>query len=115
MVKQRPVLIRGVVSDWPAVAIESRRWSDLRYLSEVAGFRTVPIEIGSKYTELQWSQALMTLDEFISCFITKEDEPATAAWRGQVGCVSRRLYILSSANPPSDTSRKPIYSIKSHS
>lgn len=36
---------------------------------ELAGNRTVPIEIGSKYTDSNWSQKLMKLREFINEFI----------------------------------------------
>lgn len=32
----------------------------------MAGNRTVPIEIGSHYTDENWSQKLMTLKEFIT-------------------------------------------------
>lgn len=39
------------------------------YLLSISGKRTVPIEIGSKYTEADWSQKLMTLKEFIDKFI----------------------------------------------
>jgi len=35
----------------------------------LAGPRTVPIEIGSKYTDENWSQKLMTIEEFIHKFI----------------------------------------------
>ncbi len=37
----------------------------LGYLKKVAGLRTVPVELGSKYTDEAWSQKLMTLSEFI--------------------------------------------------
>ncbi len=31
----------------------------------MAGPRTVPVELGSKYTDHEWSQKLMTVSEFI--------------------------------------------------
>ena len=37
----------------------------LAYLKRVAGARTVPIELGSRYTDEGWSQGLMTLSQFI--------------------------------------------------
>ncbi len=43
----------------------------LGYLKKVAGPRTVPIELGSKYTDEEWSQELMTLSEFIDRFVTQ--------------------------------------------
>lgn len=37
----------------------------LDYLKQIAGPRTVPIELGSRYTDKEWTQKLMTLSEFI--------------------------------------------------
>ena len=37
----------------------------LAYLRRVAGPRTVPVELGSRYTDHEWSQKLMTVSEFI--------------------------------------------------
>lgn len=51
---------------WPAMT--ESRWS-LEYLRKVAGYRTVPIEIGSKYTDDTWSQSLTTVNEFIDNYI----------------------------------------------
>lgn len=85
MIKQKPVIIRGFVSSWPALADPARRWSDLDYLRKTAGFRTVPVEIGEKYTERQWSQTLMTLDDFIDFFITKTKMPPQDSWKNQIG------------------------------
>lgn len=39
------------------------------YLRSVAGCRTVPIEVGSKYTDEEWSQKLITVNEFIDTYI----------------------------------------------
>lgn len=49
------------MTHWPAM----KKWVDLEYLLKIAGSRTVPIEIGSHYTDASWSQKLMTLEEFI--------------------------------------------------
>ncbi|KAJ8038775.1 JmjC domain-containing protein 5 [Holothuria leucospilota] len=62
----RPVILTGVIDKWPAMT--SRKWS-LAYLNTVAGDRTIPVEIGTKYTEDDWSQKLMPLREFISSFV----------------------------------------------
>lgn len=37
----------------------------LEYLRQIAGPRTVPVELGSRYTDEDWSQNLMTLSDFI--------------------------------------------------
>ncbi|KAJ1067532.1 hypothetical protein K5549_010650 [Capra hircus] len=42
------------------------------YIQEVAGCRTVPVEVGSRYTDEEWSQTLMTVNEFISKYIRNE-------------------------------------------
>lgn len=38
----------------------------------MAGTRTVPVELGSRYTDEEWSQTLMTVEEFINCYIENE-------------------------------------------
>ena len=56
-----PVVLGGVLSEWPAL----ERWNGLAYLRRAMGHRTVPIEIGSRYTSAEWRQQLMTVDAFI--------------------------------------------------
>ncbi len=46
--------------------------SSLEYLKEVAGPRTVPVEMGSRYTDEEWSQKLMTIAEFIDEYILSQ-------------------------------------------
>lgn len=60
-IPQIPVKLKGCMLHWPATT----KWLDLNYLLQVAGDRTVPIEIGSHYTDEDWSQKLMTMKEFI--------------------------------------------------
>lgn len=64
--KGTPVIITNAINHWPAMS--TRQWS-LDYIRLKAGFRTVPIEIGSKYTEDNWTQKLMTINDFINKFI----------------------------------------------
>ena len=65
---QRPCIIEGAMEGWPALS--TRPW-DLDYIKGLAGYRTVPIEIGSKYTADEWSQKLMTVREFIEKHIER--------------------------------------------
>lgn len=58
---------------WPAMS--GSRWS-IDYLRKVSGYRTVPIEIGSKYTDDAWSQSLTTVNEFIDDYISTPDKAA---------------------------------------
>lgn len=44
----------------------------IEYLRSVAGFRTVPVEVGSRYTDENWSQTLLTVNEFIDQYISKK-------------------------------------------
>ena len=50
----------------------------MEYIQDVAGCRTVPVEVGSRYTDEEWSQTLMTVNEFISKYIRDEVCPHTS-------------------------------------
>ncbi|XP_030372279.1 bifunctional peptidase and arginyl-hydroxylase JMJD5 [Scaptodrosophila lebanonensis] len=57
----QPALLLNTIDHWPA----RRKWRDLNYLMQVAGNRTVPIEIGSNYASDEWSQQLVKLRDFL--------------------------------------------------
>ncbi|XP_036422683.1 lysine-specific demethylase 8 isoform X2 [Colossoma macropomum] len=57
LVPQKPVILEGVIDHWPA--FREHMWS-IDYLRGVAGCRTVPVELGSRYTDEEWSQKLLT-------------------------------------------------------
>ncbi|KAF7476969.1 hypothetical protein GHT09_011929 [Marmota monax] len=67
LVPERPVILEGVADHWPCM----QKWS-LEYIQEVAGCRTVPVEVGSRYTDEEWSQRLMTVGDFISKHVVSE-------------------------------------------
>lgn len=46
----------------------------MSYLLKMAGNRTVPIEIGSQYDDENWSQKLMTLQDFIKTYFFGNSE-----------------------------------------
>nr|XP_041575106.1 bifunctional peptidase and arginyl-hydroxylase JMJD5 isoform X2 [Taeniopygia guttata] len=55
-------------------AMESEFQSqDVDYFCQVAGCRTVPVELGARYTDEEWSQQLMTVSDFISQYIMDEN------------------------------------------
>ncbi|XP_037670309.1 bifunctional peptidase and arginyl-hydroxylase JMJD5 isoform X7 [Choloepus didactylus] len=56
----------------PTLEQPNPKVSGLEYIQEIAGCRTVPVEIGSRYTDEEWSQTLMTVNEFISKYIINE-------------------------------------------
>eukprot|EP00128_Syssomonas_multiformis_P006781 Colp12_sorted_trinity150504_noHs@6247 len=46
---REPVIITDAMEYWPAMT--TRSWSDLSNLRKIAGPRTVPVELGSRYTD----------------------------------------------------------------
>jgi lysine-specific demethylase 8 len=66
-----PVILQGIMDHWPARG--SHQWS-FNYLQEIAGNRTVPVEIGSRYTDESWTQKLMTINEFVSGYISNSSD-----------------------------------------
>ncbi|XP_022085203.1 lysine-specific demethylase 8-like isoform X2 [Acanthaster planci] len=83
MQTKTPVIIQGAMDHWPALG--AKKWS-LDYLHHVAGTRTVPIELGAKYTDESWSQSLMTISDFISTYI---EGKKTSQGKGQVGYLAQ--------------------------
>uniref|UniRef100_A0A1A8EUV3 Lysine-specific demethylase 8 n=1 Tax=Nothobranchius korthausae TaxID=1143690 RepID=A0A1A8EUV3_9TELE len=69
LVPLKPVILEGIIDHWPA--LNNRPWS-LEYLRSVAGCRTVPVEVGSRYTDEDWSQTLLTVNEFIDKYILEK-------------------------------------------
>lgn len=67
----KPVILEGTINHWPALT--DHPWS-IEYLRGVAGCRTVPVEVGSRYTDEEWSQTLLTINEFIDKFILNKDQ-----------------------------------------
>jgi len=59
-----PHLLTGCLDSWPCMAGPTR-WSTQR-LVRLAGPRTVPVELGAKYTDHSWTQRLMTIEEFVT-------------------------------------------------
>ncbi|KAK5823164.1 jumonji domain-containing 5 [Linnemannia elongata] len=69
-----PIIITGGIDHWPA----RERWADLDTLCRIAGpDRLVPIEIGSQYTDEQWTQKLVTMREFIQSYILCQGHSGT--------------------------------------
>ncbi|KAH1184015.1 hypothetical protein KIL84_014631 [Mauremys mutica] len=68
MIPQKPVILEGIVDHWPCM----KKWS-LDYLRQIAGCRTVPVEVGSRYTDEEWSQTLMIVNDFIDQYIVNKN------------------------------------------
>ncbi|KAF8936373.1 hypothetical protein EDD21DRAFT_372503 [Dissophora ornata] len=64
-----PIIITGAIDHWPA----RKRWTDLDTICRTAGpDRLVPIEVGSQYTDEQWTQKMVTMREFIEQYIVRD-------------------------------------------
>ncbi|XP_074654974.1 bifunctional peptidase and arginyl-hydroxylase JMJD5-like [Tubulanus polymorphus] len=73
MDRGEPVILTDCIDFWPAFDGD-RKWC-VHYLKRTCGCRIVPVEIGSKYTDENWSQKLMSVREFIEEFV----EPGRAS------------------------------------
>ncbi|XP_015589895.1 jmjC domain-containing protein 5 isoform X2 [Cephus cinctus] len=60
-----PAVLEGCMKHWKALEL----WQNPDYLIRIAGIRTVPIEIGSRYTEEDWTQHLISFSDFIRSHI----------------------------------------------
>ncbi|XP_029946167.1 lysine-specific demethylase 8 isoform X2 [Salarias fasciatus] len=76
----KPVILEGVIDHWPALS--QHPWS-IEYLRSVAGCRTVPVEVGSRYTDEDWSQTLLTVNEFIDKYVLNADGGKASGYLAQ--------------------------------
>ena len=65
----KPVLIKNLISDWPA-----RKLWNFEYLFSKLKGRTVPVEVGKKYTDPDWGQELISFDNFLKSFKDEKDK-----------------------------------------
>ncbi|KAG9342864.1 hypothetical protein JZ751_015080 [Albula glossodonta] len=80
LAQQKPVILEGIIDLWPA--FKDHCWS-IDYLRTVAGCRTVPVEVGSRYTDEEWSQTLLTVNEFIDRYIVGKEEGGHVGYLAQ--------------------------------
>jgi [protein]-arginine 3-hydroxylase / protease len=110
---KRPVVIKASMQEWPALSL----WKDLNYInsgayppllctvifSTVAGYRTVPIEIGNNYLSESSGQKLMTMNDFLCHYLLPhipsplEDDDPHPKKRNKT---SHSTSSLSSPSPP---------------
>lgn len=64
--------VRSLAGLSRVIFILSYSCQSIEYLRAVAGCRTVPVEVGSRYTDEAWSQTLITVNEFIDRYIVGE-------------------------------------------
>ena len=79
------------MTHWPAC----KKWADMNYLLNIAGQRTVPIEIGSQYSDENWSQKLMSFREFVEkYYLEKTAELGYLAQHDLLDQVSKFVTII---------------------
>ena len=60
-----PFILRRFASDWPA--LNEHPWASAPYLRSIAGpGRLVPVEVGADYRADDWTQQLMSWDDFLA-------------------------------------------------
>ncbi|KAH6821000.1 2-oxoglutarate and oxygenase superfamily protein [Perilla frutescens var. hirtella] len=74
-----PVIISDSMNHWPA----KDRWSDMNYIKKVAGFRTVPVEVGKNYLSSDWKQELITISEFLERIQSADCSPVSTTYLAQ--------------------------------
>lgn len=78
--KTTPLLLRGVIDDWPAM----QTWRSTAHLLRltIGGQRCVPIEIGESYTHANWRQEIMPFHIFMRKYLLPE-QPDEIGYLGQ--------------------------------
>ncbi|XP_030200141.1 lysine-specific demethylase 8 [Gadus morhua] len=80
LLTNQPVILEGIINHWPA--LNDHSWS-LEYIRSIAGCRTVPVEVGSRYTDEEWSQRLLTVNEFIDKYISVKVDDVPVGYLAQ--------------------------------
>ena len=88
-----PALLSGLSSRWNAI----RSWQSPRYLLDIFGSRTVPIEFGKHYLNSEWSQERMVLSDFLQYHL--RPEPPDASMVGEAEGSKRSGCKLKSVHP----------------
>ncbi|CAD0092964.1 unnamed protein product [Aureobasidium mustum] len=108
-IKTTPIIIKGVIEDWPAIAAPDRCWNDPSYLlkATLGGRRLVPVELGRSYTDDDWSQRIMTFAEYMKSYLLQPRQEQTGYLAqhdlfSQVPCLSADTNTLDYCytNPP---------------
>lgn len=73
-----PKTIRGLIDHWPAIT----KWLDPNYFLNTMGHRLVPVELGRSYLDSDWTQRIMTMEEFLRDYICNGN-PSDIAYLAQ--------------------------------
>ncbi|KAI1337416.1 hypothetical protein F5Y15DRAFT_153021 [Xylariaceae sp. FL0016] len=107
----QPLIIRGSLTDWPALG--AHPWRSPSYLlwQTFDGRRLVPVEIGRSYVDEGWGQKIITFGEFLCEYID-----SSLSSNGSILSTSDLTdnpEMVSSTHPASDTV-KPIAYLAQH-
>jgi hypothetical protein len=77
----QPFVIRGLLDqdEWPA----RKHWQDATYLMRVLGSRWVPIEIGARYTDSNWTQKLLPMTHLFRILVADDKEKGSINYLAQ--------------------------------
>ncbi|EGC37660.1 hypothetical protein DICPUDRAFT_91588 [Dictyostelium purpureum] len=104
-----PFIIEGYMNSWPCFSkndSNNRNWGNINYLKQIAGHRTVNIEIGKNYLDNNLSQKLITFNEFIEQFIENNNE--TIGYLAQTKLLDQIPELKKDIKIPEYCSEQPI-------
>ncbi|KAF8783259.1 lysine-specific demethylase 8-like isoform X3 [Argiope bruennichi] len=101
--KSCPVILTDSIGHWPALS--SKCWS-VDYILEKARYRTVPIEIGSKYTDDDWTQTLMTVGDFVGKYIKHKSDQKEIGYLAQHNLFNQIPELFEDVEVPSYITNK---------
>jgi Cupin-like domain len=84
----RPFILAGFALDWPAM--NEHPWHSIEYLRSVAGRgRVVPVEVGSDYRTVDWTQRMMPWDDFLDVLEKGQSHSQTIPYMAQHNLLSQ--------------------------
>ncbi|KAI8061550.1 uncharacterized protein B0P05DRAFT_557486 [Gilbertella persicaria] len=73
------IISKGLIDHWPA--FNEHPWTSIDYLLSIASDRIVPVELGSQYTDTNWSQKMIRFSDFVEQHIVQQSD--TTAYLAQ--------------------------------
>ena len=84
----KPFILTGFALDWPAM--NEHPWHSIDYLRSVAGRgRIVPVEVGKDYRTDDWTQRMMSWDDFLDVLEKDSTHSQTILYMAQHNLISQ--------------------------
>lgn len=84
----KPFVLTGFASDWPAM--NEHPWNSIDYLRSVAGRgRVIPVEVGKDYRTGDWTQRMMSWDDFLDVLEKDSTHSQTILYMAQHNLLSQ--------------------------